>query len=120
MTDGLCFSDSDNAAFGISLPMAMCKSIAAGLPFACVLHGKQWTESRRIPAIIPDILCSETRSSSQVQMSKLAPTNVQTPDLRRSHLGAAASVTRPQFDWLDRSEERRVGKECRSRWSPYH
>src|SRR3712207_9465079 len=24
-------------------------------------------------------------------------------------------------DWIDRrSEERRVGKECRSRWSPYH
>ena len=23
-------------------------------------------------------------------------------------------------DVLDRSEERRVGKECRSRWSPYH
>ena len=24
-------------------------------------------------------------------------------------------------DWsLTRSEERRVGKECRSRWSPYH
>ena len=22
--------------------------------------------------------------------------------------------------WLTRSEERRVGKECRSRWSPYH
>src|SRR5712675_3719976 len=22
--------------------------------------------------------------------------------------------------WVDRSEERRVGKECRSRWSPYH
>jgi len=22
--------------------------------------------------------------------------------------------------WGDRSEERRVGKECRSRWSPYH
>src|ERR1035437_2596345 len=22
--------------------------------------------------------------------------------------------------WLIRSEERRVGKECRSRWSPYH
>ena len=21
---------------------------------------------------------------------------------------------------MDRSEERRVGKECRSRWSPYH
>ena len=25
------------------------------------------------------------------------------------------------FSWLShRSEERRVGKECRSRWSPYH
>ena len=23
-------------------------------------------------------------------------------------------------DILERSEERRVGKECRSRWSPYH
>ena len=23
-------------------------------------------------------------------------------------------------DFAERSEERRVGKECRSRWSPYH
>ena len=29
------------------------------------------------------------------------------------------SVTAEHFDKL-RSEERRVGKECRSRWSPYH
>ena len=25
-----------------------------------------------------------------------------------------------QLSLTDRSEERRVGKECRSRWSPYH
>ena len=25
-----------------------------------------------------------------------------------------------RFTVVDRSEERRVGKECRSRWSPYH
>ena len=25
-----------------------------------------------------------------------------------------------QSGTLERSEERRVGKECRSRWSPYH
>ena len=25
-----------------------------------------------------------------------------------------------QIKFFDRSEERRVGKECRSRWSPYH
>ena len=24
------------------------------------------------------------------------------------------------FQQVQRSEERRVGKECRSRWSPYH
>ena len=24
------------------------------------------------------------------------------------------------LEQIDRSEERRVGKECRSRWSPYH
>ena len=27
---------------------------------------------------------------------------------------------RSELDYLIRSEERRVGKECRSRWSPYH
>ena len=26
----------------------------------------------------------------------------------------------PLVEEKDRSEERRVGKECRSRWSPYH
>ena len=31
----------------------------------------------------------------------------------------------PEWSWMNnltskRSEERRVGKECRSRWSPYH
>ena len=31
-------------------------------------------------------------------------------------------TTKPMVDFLkqNRSEERRVGKECRSRWSPYH
>ena len=26
----------------------------------------------------------------------------------------------PEYQQILRSEERRVGKECRSRWSPYH
>ena len=29
-------------------------------------------------------------------------------------------MIRPQTKRQKRSEERRVGKECRSRWSPYH
>ena len=41
-------------------------------------------------------------------------------------LRVLAGVSRPEYgnvfiNGLDvRSEERRVGKECRSRWSPYH
>ena len=29
-------------------------------------------------------------------------------------------MVRQLLVWMSRSEERRVGKECRSRWSPYH
>ena len=41
-------------------------------------------------------------------------------------LGSEMKLVSSQFDKNDksiqalRSEERRVGKECRSRWSPYH
>src|SRR5579872_2930563 len=31
-----------------------------------------------------------------------------------------AMVEQVRHDFPQRSEERRVGKECRSRWSPYH
>src|SRR2546422_7551007 len=34
------------------------------------------------------------------------------------HVCVQGLIKRPQL--LPRSEERRVGKECRSRWSPYH
>src|SRR5688572_32772723 len=30
------------------------------------------------------------------------------------------AVAARRYQWRLRSEERRVGKECRSRWSPYH
>src|SRR5258708_39600233 len=33
---------------------------------------------------------------------------------------SGANFTGERIDLTDRSEERRVGKECRSRWSPYH
>src|SRR2546421_4906325 len=36
------------------------------------------------------------------------------------HLYDARYSQRDEADPYDRSEERRVGKECRSRWSPYH
>src|SRR3712207_9184595 len=47
----------------------------------------------------------------------------ETVSFRASH-GGSGKQARAVIDGLDadvvRSEERRVGKECRSRWSPYH
>ena len=36
------------------------------------------------------------------------------------HRGPDSAGTHSDEDVTMRSEERRVGKECRSRWSPYH
>ena len=38
----------------------------------------------------------------------------------REKVEAALEKVRPMLKADGRSEERRVGKECRSRWSPYH
>src|SRR5260370_39170323 len=43
----------------------------------------------------------------------------QIPDLSSDGQSLAFYAEDPQHS-SDRSEERRVGKECRSRWSPYH
>src|SRR2546422_9431584 len=48
-----------------------------------------------------------------------------TIDLKTADGGAIARRLATRADvvlenWRPRSEERRVGKECRSRWSPYH
>ena len=45
--------------------------------------------------------------------------------LSQTDLAEAVGVTRQTIGLIEaggynRSEERRVGKECRSRWSPYH
>ena len=42
------------------------------------------------------------------------------PAIREALESAAAGLRPFRAEILLRSEERRVGKECRSRWSPYH
>src|ERR1043165_3851698 len=49
------------------------------------------------------------------QGSYLSEVRILTPD--RQHPIVVSQPTR--FEIASRSEERRVGKECRSRWSPY-
>src|SRR2546430_17402534 len=58
---------------------------------------------------------------------KRAAVLISEAEFRRSHrasgrgLGDAILAWRSRYGGVElRSEERRVGKECRSRWSPYH
>ena len=46
--------------------------------------------------------------------------NFNCPNLKKLGLFNIDGVTAGEKDAAPRSEERRVGKECRSRWSPYH
>src|SRR5438132_11886071 len=58
-------------------------------------------------------------SSSSVKSSS----SRRVPDLRISNEGKIRRSASSLVRWssmFPRSEERRVGKECRSRWSPYH
>src|SRR5258708_32509737 len=56
----------------------------------------------------------------RVVLEDFASANVRSPAVQghfRTPLAAGMPATRPL---RLRSEERRVGEECRSRWSPYH
>ena len=73
--------------------------------------------------------CARCRREVQLQLSlrdALAATPVEParPALRDRILQATIALppaaTPPVEPTIERSEERRVGKECRSRWSPYH
>ena len=58
-----------------------------------------------------------------VRLALLVENNT-SPEQNIIRLGFTPTIYSPDFHLVDkyliRSEERRVGKECRSRWSPYH
>ena len=59
-----------------------------------------------------DVCSSDLKSSrTAASFSMISPITV---------TAAVAQVVSLMIAPLSRSEERRVGKECRSRWSPYH
>ena len=41
-------------------------------------------------------------------------------DFENGHISKDSYYSYLTYSFFARSEERRVGKECRSRWSPYH
>src|SRR3989449_408724 len=50
----------------------------------------------------------------------VTPANAEPNDLNLDVITPSGAVVAVDDPALIRSEERRVGKECRSRWSPYH
>ena len=75
-------------------------------------------EQRRSASVRPQLLGTGSagvgaRTVSLASNETFAPRASELPAIASGSLGEAAGLD-------DRSEERRVGKECRSRWSPYH
>ena len=90
---------------------------------ALVLTQAQIPDIIVVDVMMPDIdgfeFCTRLRCLPQgVAIPILVTTSLNdTASIDKAYeAGATNFATKP----LNRSEERRVGKECRSRWSPYH
>jgi len=85
-------------------------------------------EGRRIEGVILGLQAETPGVTLQVEGGVRIPSLERTPRNRRlweQARAAAAALGQELSETMvggasDRSEERRVGKECRSRWSPYH
>ena len=62
--------------------------------------------------ILLDLQMPNMNGVEALSLIRTLPSHKQTPVIVLTNLGEEEATTR--------SEERRVGKECRSRWSPYH
>ena len=65
-------------------------------------------EHRMSQADLADAIGVSRKTISTIEVGRFIPSTI-----------IALQIAR-HFDAKFRSEERRVGKECRSRWSPYH
>src|SRR5258708_18384807 len=86
-------------------------------------RAKETGTRRRL--VISVALAFVIAAASSAQAQTVTPPPTPTPTSINSDLSVGAAVTNLGSNFLERlgnqrSEERRVGKECRSRWSPYH
>ena len=69
------------------------------------------------PQLFSLLLCSEAHAKALISFLKTAHVPHETSAVQFTD--CVASLTADNGLGFSRSEERRVGKECRSRWSPY-
>src|SRR2546425_2304426 len=89
---------------GIVVLVVLCIALAVGL---LVRHAKAVDEQRkaeaRVKQLSDDVVHTQDQLNEQKKVNDTLEKNIETITVE-----------------AQRSEERRVGKECRSRWSPYH
>ena len=73
-----------------------------------------------VPPQVALVALSAGSSYLQYRQQKQQQKNAQARQIRQNELARKNAIQRYASEQLKRSEERRVGKECRSRWSPYH
>ena len=69
--------------------------------------------NKRVKEIIAD------KSTNKVENIIATPFTID-PEYVDKHITIKFESNIKEKEFTSRSEERRVGKECRSRWSPYH
>ena len=93
------------------------RTLAVLLVLVLVLGGLLWVVSRSNAA---EEAASSAATEGSIVLSSFAAGDV--TSIRYAYGGETLTLNYDSGSWTlaDRSEERRVGKECRSRWSPYH
>src|SRR3990172_6005814 len=77
----------------------------------------QWVKDRLVPFFCGHRECKSVRVLEDILIGDPERTCL----VELSDVCAATSILESEeAKQIKRSEERRVGKECRSRWSPYH
>src|SRR2546427_11693146 len=93
-----------------------------------LMHGQEYHTSywghTALLGLTDHYILPEYAGYPNTAAASLSPTNADVADLAHAQEALVGYVhpfeTPPDPADTTRSEERRVGKECRSRWSPYH
>src|SRR2546422_9566377 len=74
----------------------------------------------QVAVLVPTTILAEQHGRTFRERLADYPARIEVLSRFRKPKEAKLAAERLERGELDRSEERRVGKECRSRWSPYH
>ena len=77
------------------------------------------TAALMLSMVTPVLAASAETELPRVSQTRLEETN-EVVSIRLQAAGKLVYGSPFELSVVTRSEERRVGKECRSRWSPYH